>query len=178
MSPELRPYDRERDADGLYQLKTAFERGLGENTGGEGKAAAYEGKLTDAYRERWLDWVDRCVADDERCVTVAVEPGAEGTASEPAAGAVVGYVFVLPERLSMVWDAAVLNELFVAPEYRGAGVADDLMDAALAVASDQDLPLDRLVLDVDPANERAKGFYDRYGFEPWGEMVARPLDGT
>jgi RimJ/RimL family protein N-acetyltransferase len=52
------------------------------------------------------------------------------------------------------------------------------MDAALAVAADQDLPLDRLVLDVDPANERARGFYDRYGFELWGEMVARPLDGT
>ena len=173
MSPELRPYDRERDADGLYQLKTAFERGLGENTGGEGKAAAYEGKLTDAYRERWLDWVDRCVADDKRCVTVAVD-----RAEAESAGSVVGYAFVLPERLSMIWDAAVLNEIFVAPEYRGAGVADDLMDAALAVASDQDLPLDRLVLDVDPANERARGFYDRYGFEPWGEMVARPLDGT
>ena len=170
MSTELRPYDRERDADGLYELKTAFERGLGENTGGEGKAAAYEGKLTDAYRERWLDWVDRCVADDERCVTVAVEE-TENSSSE-----VVGYVFVLPERLSMVWDAAVLNEIFVAPEHRGAGVADDLMDAALALAADQDLPLDRLVLDVDPANERAKGFYDRHGFESWGEMVARPLE--
>jgi ribosomal protein S18 acetylase RimI-like enzyme len=171
VSPELRPYDRERDADGLYELKTAFERGLGENTGGEGKAAAYEDKLTDAYRERWLDWVDRCVADDERCVTVAVDRTEAGSA-----GSVVGYAFVLPERLSMIWDAAVLNEIFVAPEYRGGGVADDLMDAALALADDQDLPLDRLVLDVDPANERAKGFYDRHGFEPWGEMVARPLE--
>jgi ribosomal protein S18 acetylase RimI-like enzyme len=171
VSPELRPYNRERDADGLYQLKTAFERGLGENTGGHDKAAAYEDKLTDAYRERWLDWVDRCVADDERCVTVAVDR----TEAE-SAGSVVGYVFVLPERLSMIWDAAVLNEIFVAPEHRGDGVADDLMDAALALADDQDLPLDRLVLDVDPANERAKGFYDRHGFEQWGEMVARPLE--
>jgi ribosomal protein S18 acetylase RimI-like enzyme len=171
VSPELRPYDRDRDADGLYELKTAFERGLGENTGGEGKAAAYEDKLTDAYRERWLDWVDRCVADDERCVTVAVDRTEAGSA-----GSIVGYVFVLPEQLSMIWDAAVLNEIFVAPEHRGGGVADDLMDAALALASDQDLPLDRLVLDVDPANERAKGFYDRHGFEPWGEMVARPLE--
>jgi ribosomal protein S18 acetylase RimI-like enzyme len=174
VTSEIRPYDHERDADGLYELKAAFERGLGENTGGDGKAAAYEGKLTDAYRERWLGWVDRCVADDDRCVTVAVEgEGESGTAGDAA---LVGYAFVLPERLSMVWDAAVLNELFVAPEHRGTGVADDLLDAALAVAADQDLPLDRLVLDVDPANERAKGFYDRRGFEPWGEMVARPLD--
>ncbi|WP_424015550.1 GNAT family N-acetyltransferase [Halorubrum xinjiangense] len=171
MTLELRPYDRERDAHGLYDLKLAFERGLGENTGGDEKAAAYEDKLTDAYRERWLDWVVRCVAEDPRCVTVAVDR------SEAESGAsVVGYVFVLPERMTMIWDAAVLNEIYVAPDHRGTGVADDLMDAALALAADQDLPLDRLVLDVDPANERAKGFYDRHGFEPWGEMVARPLE--
>ena len=170
MTVEIRPYDPERDADGLYESKRAFERGLGESTGGEGKAAAYEGKLTDAYRERWLGWVDRCVADDPRCVTVAVDGGAD------EGGAVVGYVFVLPERLAMVWDAAVLNELYVAPDHRGTGVADDLIGAALDIAADQDLPLDRLVLDVDPANERARAFYDRHGFESWGEMVARPLD--
>jgi len=174
VTPAIRPYDRERDADGLYESKVAFERGLGANTGGDEKAAAYEGKLTDAYRERWLGWVDRCVADDERCVTVAVEEGAgDGTEEREA---VVGYAFVLPQRLSMIWDAAVLNEVYVAPEYRGTGVADELIDAALALAADQDLPLDRLVLDVDPANERARAFYDRHGFESWGELVARPLD--
>ncbi|MGM0446977.1 MAG: N-acetyltransferase family protein [Methanobacteriota archaeon] len=168
MTVDIRPYDRERDADGLCDLKLAFERGLGKNTGGDGKATVYEDKLTDAYRERWLDWVDRCVDDDPRCVTVAVESRTEET---------VGYAFVLPERMAMVWDAAVLNELYVAPEYRGTGVADDLIDAALALAADQDLPLDRMVLDVDAANERARAFYDRRGFEPWGEMVARPLGG-
>jgi ribosomal protein S18 acetylase RimI-like enzyme len=172
MTAEIRPYDRDRDADGLYALKVAFERGLGENTGGDGKAATYEGKLTDAYRERWLDWVDRCVADDPRCVTVAVDESADGDDRE----SVVGYVFVLPERLAMIWDAAVLNELYLAPEHRGTGVADDLLDAALSLADDQDLPLDRLVLDVDAANERARAFYDRHGFSSWGEMVARPLD--
>ena len=147
-------------------MKLAFERGLGESTGGEDKAAVYDGKLTDDYRESWLAWVDRCVDDDPRCVTVAVDEG----------GDLVGYVFVLPERLAMVWDAAVVNELYVVPERRGTGVADDLMDAAVALAGDQTLPLDRIVLDVDSANERAKAFYDRHGFEPWGEMVARSLD--
>lgn len=172
---ETRPYDRDRDAAALYDAKLAFERDLGENTGGETKAAAYEGKLTDAYRERWLDWVDRCVGDDPRCVTVAVEGGG-GDAHGSADGSdIVGYVFVLPERLAMVWDAAVINELYVAPAHRGTGVADDLLNAAVELAADQDLPLDRLVLDVDPANERARSFYTRHGFEPWGEMVARPL---
>ena len=174
----LRPYTPETDADALYELKSAFERGLGASTGGEEKAAAYEGKLTDDYRESWLAWVDRCVGDDERCVTVAVEEtGGDSGGSDSADPSLIGYVFVLPERLAMVWDAAVINEIYVVPARRGAGVADDLLDAALALAGDQDLPLDRVVLDVDPANERASGFYDRHGFERWGEMVARSLDG-
>jgi ribosomal protein S18 acetylase RimI-like enzyme len=49
------------------------------------------------------------------------------------------------------------------------------MDAAIDCARGQDLPLDRMVLDVDRENDRAQAFYDRYGFEHWGEMVARDL---
>ena len=171
MTATLRPYDPATDADELYDCKRAFERGLGENTGGDEKASVYEGKLTDDYRDRWLAWVGRCVDDDERCVTVAVAEGGESGEEE-----VVGYVFVLPERLTMIWDAAVINELYVAPAHRGTGVADDLMAAAVDLAADQSLPLDRIVFDVDPANERARAFYDRHGFEPWGEMLARAVD--
>ena len=171
MTVTLRPYDPATDAEGLYDCKRAFERGLGENTGGDEKASVYEGKLTDDYRDRWLAWVGRCVDDDERCVTVAVAEGSESGEEE-----VVGYVFVLPERLTMIWDAAVINELYVAPAHRGTGVADDLMAAAVDLAADQSLPLDRIVFDVDPANERARAFYDRHGFEPWGEMLARAVD--
>jgi ribosomal protein S18 acetylase RimI-like enzyme len=170
---DIRPYDPDTDADGLYDCKLAFERGLGETTGGDEKTTAYEKKLTDSYRERWLAWVERCVADDERCVTVAVDGAAE---SASGSDEVVGYVFVLPERLAMIWDAAVINELYVAPDYRGTGVADDLVAAAVDLAADQSLPLDRIVLDVHPANERARAFYDRHDFESWGEMVARPVD--
>jgi len=161
---EIRPYDPEADEAELWTLKRAFERGLGANTGGEDKAATYEGKLTESYRERYGEWVQRCVDDDPDCVTVAETDGT-----------LVGYAFVLPERLTMIWDAAVLNEIFVDPEYRGTDVADELLAAALATARDQDPPLDRMVLDVDPNNDRAKAFYERHGFEPWGEMVARSL---
>jgi ribosomal protein S18 acetylase RimI-like enzyme len=157
----LRPY---REGDPLWELKQGFERALGSGTGGDGKAARYEGKLDSDYRDDYLDWVERCVAENERAVQVAERDGA-----------VVGYVFVLPESLTYIWDAAVVNEVFVREAHRGTGMADDLMEAALAVARDQDLPLDRVVLDVDPDNERARAFYDRWGFEPWGEMVAREL---
>lgn len=160
---EIRAYE-DADRAGLWTCKRGFETGLGTGTGGEEKAARYEGKLTDDYRTSWFDWVDRCVASEPRSVTVAVDDDA-----------VVGYVFVLPADLRFIWDAAVLNEIYVVPDYRGSGVADELMAAALELARDQDLPLDRIVLDVDPDNERARAFYDRYGFEPWGEMVAREL---
>ena len=184
--PIVRPY-RDSDADALWALKRGFETGLGAGTGGEEKAATYEAKLTDEYRRRWLDWVDRCVDEQASTVTVA-EAGGDAAATGGAAGDtsgdgetdesavdLAGYVFVLPESLSFVWDAAVLNEVYVRPAYRGTGVADDLMDAALSTARDQELPLDRMVLDVDRENERAQAFYERYGFEHWGELVARDL---
>nr|WP_254282830.1 GNAT family N-acetyltransferase [Halomicroarcula limicola] len=145
-------------------MKRAFELSLGSGTGGGGKEATYREKLDADYRESYLAWVDRCVEEDARTIQLAERDGE-----------VVGYVFVLPESLAHVWDAAVLNELFVDESYRGDGVADDLLEAALSVARSQSLPLDRLVLDVDPDNGRAAAFYDRWGFEPWGEMVAREL---
>ncbi|UPW02362.1 GNAT family N-acetyltransferase [Halorussus gelatinilyticus] len=187
---ELRPYDPDRDPRDLWDLKRAFELGLGSGTGDDDKQDVYEGKLTDEYGERYLDWVFWCTKHDPRCVTVAEIVGDEPDAAESGddtgdarataeasdGHSLAGYVFVLPQQLAMIWDAAVLNEIYVRPEYRGSGVADDLMDAAVALAEDQDLPLDRLVLDVDRENDRAQAFYDRHGFEHWGEMVARKLE--
>ena len=167
---DVRPYDSRRDEEALWELKRQFELELGGGTGDDGKQERYEAKLDASYHERYLSWVKRCVADDPRCVTVA-EPAAE-RGDETA---LAGYVFVLPERLSMIWDAAVLNEIYVREAHRGTGVADRLMDAAVELAGEQDLPLDRLVLDVDRENERAQAFYERHGFSHWGEMVAREL---
>lgn len=175
---EIRPYEP-RDADALWARKRDFELGLGTGTGGDDKAEKYEGKLDADYREQWLDWVSRCVKQDERCVTVAVDDAAADATADNADStpddALLGYVFVLPESQKFIWDAAILNEIFLSPSARGTGVADDLMAAAVEFARDQDLPLDRLVLDVDKENDRAKAFYDRHGFDHWGEMVARDL---
>lgn len=171
---DYRAYDPEDPTDraALWELKRGFERSLGSGTGDNAKEASYEAKLTEEYRDRWLDWVAWCVAESPDCVTVAVP---EGDATEDDTGHLAGYVFVLPERLAFVWDSAVLNELYLAPAHRGTGVADDLLDRAVAVAREQDLPLDRLVLDVDRENARARAVYDRHGFEHWGEMLAKKL---
>ncbi|PSP48952.1 GNAT family N-acetyltransferase [Halobacteriales archaeon QH_7_69_31] len=174
----LRAYEPEADRSALWSLKTDFETALGD-AGEDGKSTRYADKLSEAYRKRWLAWVDRCVADRAACVTVAeVQDGGAGaseTERNRGEGDLVGYVFVFPERLAFVWDAAVVNELYVAPAYRGTGVADDLLTAAVDVACRHDLPLDRLLLDVDPENDRAAALYERHGFEPWGEILARPL---
>ena len=176
----IRPYDAESDESSLWALKREFELELGAGTGGDDKAAVYAEKLTPRYRDRWLAWVDRCVDDDPGCVVVCdAEEGVGGGTGEvdgdSAATELVGYAFLLPESLSFVWDAAVLNEIYVAPTHRGTEVADALLDAAVEHTRTQDLPLDRLVLDVDAENDRAQAFYRRHGFEPWGEMVARGL---
>lgn len=164
MTVDVRPYDPADDRAALWALKRAFERELGAETGGDEKARAYEEKLTPEYRERYLAWVDRCAANDPETITVAVD-----------GDDLVGYVFVLPESHALIWDAAVLNELYLETDHRGTGVADDLLEAALACARGQDLPMDRIVLDVDPDNDRAQGLYSRHGFETWGELVMRSL---
>jgi GNAT superfamily N-acetyltransferase len=162
---EYRPYDPNRDSAALWSLKSSFEHELGALGNGE-KSAQYTGKLTDEYRERYLAWVEWCIERDSQCVTVAeAEDGDE----------LVGYVFVLPEKLSLIWDAAVLNELYVRESVRGTGLVDDLMEAAYDCARGQELPLDRIALDVDAENGPAGGVYRRHGFEPWGELLARDL---
>lgn len=158
---DIRPYDP-RDANGLWRLKCAFETELG--TKDDEKAQKYERKLTDEYRERYLAWVEDCTERDPGCLVVVEHEEA-----------LVGYAFVLPASFVFIWDAAVLNELYLASDHRGTGTADALVTAAIEHAETQDPPLDRMVLDVDPTNGRARAFYERLGFEPWAEMIAREL---
>lgn len=161
---ELRPYDATRDRAGLWALKRAFERELGAATGDDRKAVAYDAKLTSAYRTRYLDWVEDCVAQDDRCVMLA-----------DTGDSLSGYAFTLPESFAIIWDGAVLNEIYVRDPVRGSGLADRLIEVVIELARDQSLPLDRLILDVGVDNERAQAFYERHGFDQWSRLVARPL---
>jgi ribosomal protein S18 acetylase RimI-like enzyme len=164
------------DGPALWELKERFERELGA-LGGEEKSTSYDGKLTAEYRERYVAWVDRCVERDPGCVLLAEsedEPD-EANAENESTLSFAGYAFVLPGDLSLIWDAAVLNELYVREGDRGEGVADALLEGALDHARGQDLPLKRIVLDVDRGNDRARAFYRQQGFSNWGEMVAREL---
>ena len=60
---------------------------------------------------------------------------------------------------------AGLYQMYVAPEYRGMGLGQDLVEAVIDHASRQD-GLDELYLNVTIGNLRAELLYRRCGFEP------------
>ncbi|MEJ2860703.1 GNAT family N-acetyltransferase [Actinomycetospora flava] len=71
-------------------------------------------------------------------------------------------------------DGRHLVGMWVAPEYRGHGVADALVDAVVGWARDEGAV--RLALWVVDGNPRARGFYERHGFVATGERGPLPSD--
>lgn len=63
--------------------------------------------------------------------------------------------------------------VYVAPEARGTGAADALLDAAAQWSADQGF--ETLSLDVHVDNHRAQAVYRRAGFVPTGETFTGPI---
>ncbi|QQQ64067.1 GNAT family N-acetyltransferase [Paenarthrobacter ureafaciens] len=72
---------------------------------------------------------------------------------------------------------AVLISVYVAPEYRGLGLADELLVACCDAAA-HDLGAQVLELGVHEDNARALSFYQRHGFSLTGESKPFPQDKT
>lgn len=70
---------------------------------------------------------------------------------------------------------AMLISVYVAPEHRGLGLADELLNEACRVAGES-LAADRLELGVHEDNARAQAFYSRHGFRPTGASRPYPQD--
>jgi GNAT superfamily N-acetyltransferase len=83
----------------------------------------------------------------------------------------VGMVVVVLERD----DYVSVNAVYLRPEVRGSGLANELFAAAIAWAWER---TDRLHLWVHEKNPRAEAFYRRVGFERTGESMASPLDSS
>jgi ribosomal protein S18 acetylase RimI-like enzyme len=69
-----------------------------------------------------------------------------------------------------------IDELFVAPEYRGRGLATDLF--TMLTANEQSLWPTKpaaLALEVSPTNIRARALYERLGFHGNNLAMRRPL---
>lgn len=60
-------------------------------------------------------------------------------------------------------NIAVIDEIYVLPEWRGKGVASAFVDF---IAQDAELEPVGLMLEVVPTNHKAMEFYKRRGFEP------------
>ncbi|QKG94117.1 GNAT family N-acetyltransferase [Halorubrum salinarum] len=101
-----------------------------------------------AHREDRLD-------DDEALTWVAVD-----------GGDLVGYAAASVESSAPAFaagDRLHVGELYVREPYRGEGVAGDLCDRVDAAAAARGC--ERVTLDVDAGNERARAFYEKRGFD-------------
>lgn len=93
-------------------------------------------------------------------------------------GAMVGYCMMGPLDIDVDDPAALeLHRLYVAPDVKGKGIAQALMEDCLAWA--RRLGANALYLSVWENNARAQAFYKRYGFVHVGDhkfMVGRVAD--
>ena len=106
--------------------------------------------------------------DDEGFLLVAVpqpQAGPGGGAEEPAPDGVVGFA-----ACGWKWSSlrgariVVLEDLFVAPERRGEGIADELIRECAAIARRHGARA--LAWYTQPHNRRAQAVYDRVGGKP------------
>ena len=102
-------------------------------------------------------------------------PNAAFRVAEDDAG-VLGYCWVGPVTLPVPTgpDATELHQLYLTERAKGSGVAQALMDWALATARATGAP--RIVLSVYVDNHRAQRFYARYGFREIGKYQFRVGD--
>jgi diamine N-acetyltransferase len=96
-----------------------------------------------------------------------------------ADGKIVGFLKLGPLKLPIEVDgpALLLDQLYLMKEHHGAGIAQALMDWAFEEAVRRGAL--QLFLTVYVDNNRARSFYDHYGFEPVGRyefMVGSQAD--
>lgn len=94
-------------------------------------------------------------------------------------GEPVGYVKLGPLKIPVETDrpAILLDQFYILKSYHGVGIAHGLMDWALEEAARRGV--EELYLTVYVDNQRARRFYDRYGFEDVGRyafMVGNQAD--
>jgi ribosomal protein S18 acetylase RimI-like enzyme len=70
---------------------------------------------------------------------------------------------------------AMLISVYVAPEHRGLGLADKLLDEACSAAAEE-LAAELMELGVHEDNTRALAFYRRHGFQTTGASRPYPQD--
>lgn len=115
----------------------------------EGYADFYSVGMTDRVADTVWEWL------------LSPHHVLEGLIARDAAGAAVGiaHVRACPRPLAGT-DVGFLDDMFVAPEARGTGVADALFSALRDHAKRRDWAAVRWI--TQHFNERGRAFYDRY----------------
>ena len=91
-------------------------------------------------------------------------------------GSIVGFVSVSLERGSLELDATrgLLSNIYVVPEYRGRDIGSALLRAAERSLADRGV--DVVVLEAMAANDRARRFYERHGYDVYRVGMERELE--
>ena len=197
------PATRAAAARHAAELWLPYHRDLAEAVDGHALADRPDGEL---IAEETAFRLDRLREDDHRLwvVSVAAESGPSGDGGSSAPGSstpggadpasldpaepappgtpdpdrdLVAFVSTGVDACPVVFDRPdrlIVGDLYVSAAYRGTGLADRLMERAAVDARERDC--EELRLDVDVDNERALGFYEKLGFEPYRERLTRDVE--
>lgn len=89
---------------------------------------------------------------------------------------ILGFVMFSSGTEVLATDATrgTIENLYVRPPYRDRGVGSDLLAAATTALESRGV--DAITLDVLAANEAARRFYRRHGYEPHRVRMERPVE--
>jgi RimJ/RimL family protein N-acetyltransferase len=80
-------------------------------------------------------------------------------------GQLCGFVGFYRLKNPKIKHKGILWGMYVKEEARGTGLADAIIETVIAHAHDR---VEQLLLSIITDNERARGFYGKMGFEPYG----------
>jgi ribosomal protein S18 acetylase RimI-like enzyme len=167
-APEIRPAT-EADLGALYDCWREFAAEMADMDPYNDLADGDLRAVQDDYRREAL-------ADDDQLVRLAVTGATDDTRGIDPAD-LVGYVTAERKVSPPVFargDRVNVGELYVREGHRGTGLADRLLDRAVAWGREHGC--ERVSLSVNVDNERARAFYERRGFESRRLKLDRELE--
>ncbi|MDI2036856.1 GNAT family N-acetyltransferase [Paenarthrobacter nitroguajacolicus] len=132
---------------------------------------AYVESLAAARRQTDSQWQERAAAmTGEGSITLVADSGEDGSRF----CGLMRVVVKDPQDRARPLQAMLIS-VYVSPEHRGLGLADELLSSACKAGADE-LAAQYLELGVHEDNSRAQAFYRRHGFETTGASRPYPQD--
>lgn len=148
-----------------------FWRDLGDAVGEDHLSPDFD---RDALVEELLDGYD---VPDRRCWVALDDVRDRTTRLDEIDAVFAGWINAGLEPTSEFLDPPerlFIGNLYAQPDYRGSGLADELVARALQCAREEGCT--ELSLGVEVDNERAMAYYQKLGFEPLRQRMAVQLD--